>query len=119
MARTVRASFFPNVAGSIAPPFTAFDTVNNETWYNSGREVWLLWNKDATTAAVWIFRSVADPYGRTSDLTVSVPAGAGGGTMKIAGPFPPEAWNQAGTGQANVDYSSGTIASMFAAIYLR
>lgn len=116
MPRSTRAVFQLNTSGSLAPPFTQFDNVNNEQFYNSGAEAFIIWNKDAAVAAVITFRSVGDPYGRTSDLAVSVPSAAGGGTIKIAGPFPPEAWNQAATGLLNVDYTSGTAASILAAV---
>jgi len=46
---------------------------------------------DGTTGDTWTFTAVADKYGRTETLTVTVAAGK----YALVGPFLPELWNDA------------------------
>lgn len=60
--------------GAQAYSFTAHDTVNENDFLLLGREILLISNTDASSQDV-VIGSTADSFGRTGDLTVTVPAG--------------------------------------------
>lgn len=60
--------------GAQAYTFAAHDTVNENDFLISGREVLLISNTDASSQDV-VISSTPDSYGRTGDLTISVAAG--------------------------------------------
>jgi hypothetical protein len=59
--------------GEVVYTWTAADTSNQNDFLLTGRETLLIKNEDASSQDVTI-TSVADPYGRTGDLTVTVAA---------------------------------------------
>jgi hypothetical protein len=61
--------------GSVAYTFAAHDTVNENDFLTTGREMLLIESTDAGSQDV-VITSAPDSYGRTQDLTVSVAAGA-------------------------------------------
>ena len=60
--------------GAQAYTFTAHDTVDENDFLLTGREVLLISNTDASSQDV-VIGSAPDSYGRTGDLTISVAAG--------------------------------------------
>ncbi len=84
--------------GSIAAvSFTAGDAGNDHDFDNSGND--FLWVQNDGGGAVQVtIVSVADPFGRTGDIVMSV-AAAGRG---VAGPFPGPLFNQSGGKRVNV-----------------
>lgn len=83
--------------------FTAGDETNDMYFVNEGLQFVLIDNGDAVPVVI-TFVSVADKFGRTQDLVVTVPATSIG----MAGPFLPGIWNQSGTPNVNVDMVSDT-----------
>jgi len=69
--------------------WTAADTVLDNRFVNTGREILVVDNTGADTATVTV-SSVADPYGRTGDTTKIVAAGA----SAIFQMFPTAGWQQ-------------------------
>lgn len=59
--------------GEVTWAFTAADTTNQNDFLLTGREIVLIDNANVASQNVTV-GSVADPYGRDGDLTVSVPA---------------------------------------------
>jgi hypothetical protein len=96
------ASYFPTTpltALSAAVALTALDAVNfNYTPIISGKTMLHVYNTDASSHTITI-HSVADPQGRTGDITAySIPAAASGVPgFAMFGPFTtsPNGWNQA------------------------
>lgn len=75
---------------------------------NYGNTLLIVENLDSTTRTITV-PSVADPYGRTGDLSLVVPAAvAGVPGNAVAGPFPPPLWNQLGTNQVYVNLTDAT-----------
>lgn len=60
--------------GSVAYTMTAHDTVNENDFLTTGREMLLIESTDAGSQDV-VITSAPDSYGRTQDLTVAVGAG--------------------------------------------
>jgi hypothetical protein len=60
---------------SVAYTFATADTADHNDFLLTGREVLLISNGGASPVDVTV-GSVADPYGRTGDLTLTVAAGA-------------------------------------------
>lgn len=60
--------------GEVAYAFVAHDIANENAFLLTGREILLIKSTDAGSQDV-VITSVADPYGRTQDLTIAVPAG--------------------------------------------
>jgi len=60
--------------GSVAFTFAAHDTVNENDFLTTGREMLLIQSTDAGSQDV-VITSAPDSYGRTQDLTVAVGAG--------------------------------------------
>jgi len=75
----------------VAVTFTAADDTDKNQVVLTGREIVLVQNTD-TGAHTVTFTSVADPYGRTKDMTFSVPASE----FRAFGPFTREGWSSAG-----------------------
>jgi hypothetical protein len=112
MARTLipTQSIGANGAGIDGLTWTAWDGSNTMYFNNDGRSVLLARNKNASSRTLTIV-SVADPYGRTGDKTVTC-AGATGSplanVLSAYGPFPPALFNQVGTSQVYVNGASQT-----------
>lgn len=62
-------------AAAAALAFAAADAVNGNEFPLTGREYIVAHNTDGATAHTLTVTSVADPFGRTGDLTQSIPAG--------------------------------------------
>jgi hypothetical protein len=95
--------------------FTAADAANDHYFDNSSGKVLLVMKCSDGTQKTATVVSVADPYGRTGDKTITCPATTG---LSIYGPFPPELFNQRGSGElgrVHVDIATATGVS-FAAI---
>lgn len=95
MARTTltpiaSTSNYPTVPQLFA--FTAGDVANGLQFTMSGKDLILIFNNDAAPQTVTI-NSVADPYGRTGDITAFSMAA---GTYYLAGPLPKLGYQQAG-----------------------
>ncbi len=88
---------------------TAGDAANNHSFVNDGKTLLYMANGEAALKTATIV-SVADPYGRTGDLTMAVVFN----DFAIAGPFIPTVFNQAG-GLVNVDLDVDTSVT-FAAV---
>lgn len=73
-ALTVLASDGPYDADGISVTWTAADVTNKNQFTPTGREVVLARNTDGVTAYSVTITSVADDFGRTRDMTVSIPA---------------------------------------------
>jgi hypothetical protein len=87
--------------------FTAADATEDHSFVNTGRELLLIKSQAAGTKSFTVV-STPDLYGRTGDLTITVPAEATDQDgLSMAGPFLPEIWNQAG-GVVHVDTADGT-----------
>lgn len=84
--------------------YQAADTVNGNTFPNNGNTLALI--KNAGGAAITAtFSSVPDPFNRTGDLLVNVPAGG----EVVVGPFPGPLFNQqsgANVGNVNCSFSA-------------
>lgn len=93
--------------------FTAADATNDHEFVNDGQTLLLVKNQHSSAQAVTIV-SVADPFGREEDTTMSVDAGNVDPKVGIAGPFSPSLFNQAG-GLVHVDITDDT-ALEFAAV---
>lgn len=66
----------PNPTAGTAVTMTAADTVNKEQFALTGKEIVVVQNTD-TVSRTYTINSVADPYGRTGDITAaSIAAGA-------------------------------------------
>lgn len=108
MSQTALAVQTPGIAGA-APTYNAVDGTNGNTFPNNGRTIALIKNGGASSITA-TFTSVPDPYGRTGDVTVTVPAS---GEMAV-GPFNPSLFNQisGNVGNVNCTFSSGTSVTM-------
>ena len=71
--------------------FTAADAVNKNQVVLTGRELVLVDNTNVGAQTV-TFTSVADPYGRTKDMSFSIPAA----TKRVFGPFTRQGWDSGG-----------------------
>lgn len=94
--------------------WTAASAANDHYFLNSGREVLLVKNGDASSHAITV-TSVADPWGRTGDHTITT----GAGDNSIDGFFEPAVWNQRGSshlGQVFVDVGAGEDTNMYLAV---
>lgn len=89
--------------------FTSADAANDHSFENSGKEVLLVKNDDASSKTVTVV-SVADPYGRTEDLSVVVPANSVGFVNLLL----PSLFNQS-DGTVHLDLTADTSLS-FAAV---
>lgn len=106
MARTVLTpAALPNThpGGSVVFAFAAADTVNKDEFLLTGREIILISNTDVSSHDV-VITSVADPYGRTGDLTVTVAAS----TMKAVYIGDRSGWMQGG-GTLYIDADDATV----------
>ena len=84
--------------GSIAAvSFTAGDSSNDHDFDNSGNDILWVQNEGGGAVEVTIV-SVADQYGRTGDIVMSISAAGRG----VAGPFPQTLFNQSGGRRCNV-----------------
>src|SRR5574337_796226 len=101
----------PLSPGSAAFVFTAADTVNNNSFASTGREMLLIQNTAGTAGTVTV-HSVADSLKRTGDINgYSVPATS----FAEFGPFNQPGWLQS-DGTVWVDGSAATI--LFAVVRL-
>jgi hypothetical protein len=69
--------------------YTAYVAANDQQFLNDGNVIILIKNGGVAQQDV-VVASVADPYGRTQDLTVATT----NAKESVAGPFPPALWNQ-------------------------
>lgn len=69
---------------------TAIDTVNGNQFVLTGNEIIIVRNTDVAQQTVTV-TSVADPYGRTNDITGHAIAA---GALAVFGPFPAIGWKQ-------------------------
>lgn len=82
----------PNPTAGVAVTMTAADTTNKEQLALTGREVLIVHNTGASSRTYTV-TSVADPYGRTGDITAqTILAGA----IHTVGPFGLLGWQQTG-----------------------
>jgi hypothetical protein len=86
--------------------WTAADDVNNMEYVGTGNEIVLIKNASGGSLDV-VFKSVADPYERTGDLTVST----GASDQSVAGRFPRLLWNQS-DGLVDIDIADDTSLSL-------
>lgn len=92
----------------VAYSLGAVDATNGNSFLNNGDELLLVNNASASAVTVTIV-SVPDVYGRTGDISLSVPANS----SRVFGPFPTYLFNQP-DGTVNVNFSAG--ASVTAAV---
>lgn len=91
--------------------FTSGVAADDLEFPNDGRTLLLIDNGGASSQDAAVI-SVADPHGRTGDLTVSTT----NAKISMAGPFPKSLWNQA-DGMVHVDITTEDVFS-FAAVKL-
>lgn len=111
MARTVIApqtmySIYAGTPGANAldVTFTAADVANGNMYAANGREILLVLNSDGVNPYTFTVASVADPYGRTSDITTySLAAGE-----YAAVPLPVVGFRQT-DGNVNINGSNAAI----------
>lgn len=104
----------PNGGGLNDTTFTAGDATNDHEFDNDGNTLLVVRNTDVAAKTVTV-KSVADPFGRSQDLTLTVPALSGANPgLAMAGPFLSAIWNQSGA-KVHVDIASATNLS-FAAV---
>lgn len=103
MARTQLAvqTIVKNTGAPIT--FVAADNANGMYFINDGNTELLVVNGGGSACTVTV-HSVSDPFGRTGDLTPSVPASASESFPALD----PLLWNQPGSSEVNVDFSEGT-----------
>jgi len=89
--------------------WTSADASNDHYFDNTSSQVLLFIKNGAGTRTVTV-ASVADPYGRTGDLSIVCTANG----YSVAGPFPPFLFNQAAA-KINIDITDGT-SLFFAAV---
>lgn len=90
--------------------WTAADATNDMEFANSGREILLVKNADASTHTCTV-ASVADQYGRTGDLTISATAGS----ISVRGPLLPTLFSQT-DGKVYVNFGTGEDTSVTVAV---
>lgn len=104
----------PNGGGLNNLSFVAGDATNDHEFDNDGATMLVLKNTGVGAITVTVV-SVADPYGRTKDTSVIVPAISGSDPgLAMAGPFLQATWNQAGA-KIFVDLTTATGLSLAAA----
>jgi hypothetical protein len=82
---------------------TSSDETNGNYFVNtSGKIMLLAFNTNAGATRAFTVKSVADSYGRTGDLIITVPISG----RYIAGPFAAAAFNQS-DGTVNIDIGAG------------
>jgi hypothetical protein len=87
----------------VAVTYDAVDAVNGNYFVNTGQEYIIVKNDSAASITATVV-SVPCSHGRTDDSVITVAAGA----QKVAGPFKKDLFNQSGTSNVNVDFSSAT-----------
>jgi hypothetical protein len=102
MPRTLLATTDTTLAG-VAVTYGAADAANGNYFVNTGEQLLHVKNGSGASITVTVV-SVPCSHGRTSDVTVTVPASGD----RIIGPFPNELFNQVDTNQVNVNFSAGT-----------
>ena len=76
--------------------WTSADATNDHEFQNTGREILMCRNENAATRDVTVV-SVSDRFGRSGDVTKTVPAAAAGAAGFAAwGPLLPENFNSSG-----------------------
>lgn len=81
----------------------AADVTNGNQFVASGNDLVIAHNTGASAATITI-RSVADPYGRTGDISYSL----GAGEYAVFGPFPCLGWQQS-DGKIYLEASSADV----------
>jgi len=74
---------------SITPTITAGDASNLNQFLMSGGEIISVRNSGGSSRSITI-KSATDPYGRSGDITESIPAGE----SRVYGPFLAPGWRQ-------------------------
>lgn len=94
--------------------FTSGDAANDMYFENDGRTILLVSASTSSGQTITVV-SVADPFGRTGDKSITVPTNG----TSVRGPFAPTLYNQGGSnkGRVHVDMSDDTGVS-FAAVRL-
>ncbi len=112
MPRTaIPVDVVPRYGGAVVPTGVAADATNDHDVENNGQVILLFEQSGAATPTVDLI-SVADPYGRTGDVAITMPAISGSVPGKVAaGPFAPPLWNQGGGSKMHVD-CSGTVTDL-------
>lgn len=90
--------------------FTAADATNDHEFVNTGREILVMNNGDASQRTATVV-SVADENGRTGDQDLAPAAGE----ISVAGPFPTSLWNST-LGKVYVNLSPGEDANVTFAV---
>lgn len=80
----------PNPSAGVVVTMTAANTTDKEQFTLTGRELLLVQNTGASSATYTV-TSVADPYGRTGDITANAIAA---GAIEVLGPFGLPGWQQ-------------------------
>lgn len=94
MARTILTPIAAPAANSITPAlltFTAWDSGNGNRFRATGKEQVIINNSHATLARTVTITSVADPYGRSGDITAFSMAAL---TYYLTQIFPTVGWMQ-------------------------
>lgn len=100
---------WPSAGGLIA--WLAADAVNKEQFPLTGQELLLAWNTGASPYTITI-TSIADPYGRSDDITAESIAA---GDIRMFGPFDIVGWQQS---DGNLYFEATNAAVEFAVISL-
>ena len=103
----------PNGTGLNNLTFVAADATSDHEFDNDGATLLVVKNTGVGVGTVTVV-SVTDPYGRTKDTTLTIPALTGSDPgLAVAGPFLPAIWNQAGA-KVFVDLTTATGLSLAA-----
>lgn len=93
-----------NGGGDDDVTFTAGDAANDHYFDNTSEQVLLIMKNTNGSSKTATVISVADPFGRTGDKTVTCPATTG---ISVYGPFKAALFNQT-TGYVHVDLTDAT-----------
>ena len=85
----------PYAGAGIAVTLTAADATDKNRFVSTGKELVMAFQNGTTERAITI-NSVADPYGRTGDISADA-LPAANGSIRIYGPFPTLGWRQVGS----------------------
>ena len=101
--------------GNLNPIVWTAASASNHYYDNSSAKVVLLFKNTDGGSHSAVVSSVADPKGRTGDMTI---ANAGSDVISAVPPLPAAAWNQTGTNQVFVNSPAGITGCYFAALQL-
>ena len=109
MSRTrLTPQTFTSTPGAASVTWTAADQANGMVFANDGDTILMVRNTDASSHTCTI-ASVADHFGRIGDITMTAAAESGvNDGISVSSRLPAHLFNQPGTSDVNIDFTSGT-----------